>query len=92
MPVISQYTPINYRMKQWFNKEIYLSINVNVLDLQMFQKQLRLIKESRSHWLLVYFPSLLGFFNTLDFFTSNLGFCLELGLLNFETEIGNGVA
>ena len=30
--------------------------------------------------------------NTLDFFISNLGFCLELGLLNSETEIGTGVA
>ena len=29
--------------------------------------------------------------NTLDFFISNLGFCLELGLLNSETEIGTGV-
>ena len=29
---------------------------------------------------------------TLDFFTSNLGFCLKLGLLNSETEIGTGVA
>ena len=29
---------------------------------------------------------------TLDFFLSNLGFCLELGLLNSETEIGTGVA
>ena len=26
------------------------------------------------------------------FFISNLGFCLELGLLNSETEIGTGVA
>ena len=26
------------------------------------------------------------------FFLSNLGFCLELGLLNSETEIGTGVA
>ena len=32
------------------------------------------------------------FHGTLDFFTSNLGFCLELGLLNSETEIGTGVA
>ena len=30
--------------------------------------------------------------DTLDFFKSNLGFCLELGLLNSETEIGTGVA
>ena len=30
--------------------------------------------------------------NTLDFFISNLGLCLELGLLNSETEIGTGVA
>ena len=30
--------------------------------------------------------------HTLDFFISNLGFCLELGLLNSETEIGTGVA
>ena len=29
---------------------------------------------------------------TLDFFISNLGFCLELGLLNSETEIGTGIA
>ena len=29
---------------------------------------------------------------TRFFFVSNLGFCLELGLLNFETEIGTGVA
>ena len=29
---------------------------------------------------------------TLDFFISNLGFCLELGLLNSETVIGIGVA
>ena len=29
---------------------------------------------------------------TLDFFYKNLGFCLELGLLNSETEIGTGVA
>ena len=26
------------------------------------------------------------------FFISNLGFCLEPGMLNFETEIGTGVA
>ena len=26
------------------------------------------------------------------FFISNLGFCLKLGLLNFENEIGTGVA
>ena len=26
------------------------------------------------------------------FFISNLGFCVELGLLNSETEIGTGVA
>ena len=31
-------------------------------------------------------------YNRLDFFIRNLGFCLELGLLNSETEIGNGVA
>ena len=30
--------------------------------------------------------------STLGFFISNLGFCLELGLLNSETEIGTGVA
>ena len=30
--------------------------------------------------------------HTLDFFISNLGFCLELGLLNSEAEIGTGVA
>ena len=30
--------------------------------------------------------------DTLDFFISNLGFCLQLGLLNSETEIGTGVA
>ena len=30
--------------------------------------------------------------STLDFFISNLGFCLELGLLNSRTEIGTGVA
>ena len=30
--------------------------------------------------------------NTLDFFISNLGLCLELGLLNSETEIGTGIA
>ena len=30
--------------------------------------------------------------DALDFFISNLGFCLELGLLNSETEIGTGVA
>ena len=30
--------------------------------------------------------------NTLDFFISNLGFCLELRLLSSETEIGTGVA
>ena len=29
---------------------------------------------------------------TRFFFISNLGFCLELGLLNSETEIGTGVA
>ena len=29
---------------------------------------------------------------TLDFFISNLGFCLELGMLNSETKIGTGVA
>ena len=29
---------------------------------------------------------------TLDFFISNLGFCLELGLLNSGAEIGSGVA
>ena len=29
---------------------------------------------------------------TLDFFISNLGFCLEFGLLNSETEIGTEVA
>ena len=28
----------------------------------------------------------------LDFSISNLGFCLELGLLNSETQIGTGVA
>ena len=28
----------------------------------------------------------------LDLFLSNLGFCLELGLLNSETETGTGVA
>ena len=32
------------------------------------------------------------FQDTLHFFLSNLGFCLELGLLNSETEIGTGVA
>ena len=39
-------------MKQWFNKEINLSINVDILDLQMFKKQLKPIyeiKESRTH-------------------------------------------
>ena len=30
--------------------------------------------------------------DTLDFFISNLGFCLELRLLSSETEIGTGVA
>ena len=30
--------------------------------------------------------------STLDLFLSNLGFCLELGLLNSETETGTGVA
>ena len=30
--------------------------------------------------------------HTPDFFISNLGFCLELGLLNSETEIGTLVA
>ena len=30
--------------------------------------------------------------STLDFFISNLGFCLELGLLNSETETGTGFA
>ena len=30
--------------------------------------------------------------NTLDFFINNLGFCLELGFLNSETEIGTEVA
>ena len=29
---------------------------------------------------------------TLDFFISNLGFCLELGFLNSEIETGTGVA
>ena len=29
---------------------------------------------------------------TLDFFTNNLGFCVDLGLLNSKTEIGTGVA
>ena len=29
---------------------------------------------------------------TLDFFISNLEFCLELGLLNSETEIVTGTA
>ena len=29
---------------------------------------------------------------TRFFLISNLGFCLELGLLNSETEIGTGVA
>ena len=29
--------------------------------------------------------------NTLDFFISNLGFCLGLGLLNSETETGTEV-
>ena len=29
---------------------------------------------------------------TRFFFISNLGFCLELGLLNSETKIGTGVA
>ena len=29
---------------------------------------------------------------TVDFFISNLGFYLELGLLNSETEFGTGVA
>ena len=48
MQVISQFTPIHYKMKQWFIKEIHLSINVDILELQMFKKQLRLIKESRS--------------------------------------------
>ena len=32
------------------------------------------------------------FHGAIDFFTSNLGFCLELGLLNSETGIGTGVA
>ena len=31
-------------------------------------------------------------YTTLYFFISNLGFCLELGLLNSETEIGTGAA
>ena len=30
--------------------------------------------------------------DTLDFFISNLGFCLELRWLNSKTEIGTGVA
>ena len=30
--------------------------------------------------------------DTVEFFTSNLGFCLELGLLNSETKIGTGIA
>ena len=30
--------------------------------------------------------------NTLDFSYKQLGFCLELDLLNSETEIGTGVA
>ena len=32
------------------------------------------------------------FFWAYNFMISNLGFCLELGLLNSETEIGTGVA
>ena len=30
--------------------------------------------------------------DNLHFFISNLGFCLELGLLNSKTKIGTGVA
>ena len=30
--------------------------------------------------------------NTLNFFISYLGFCLQLGLLKSETEAGTGIA
>ena len=44
---------------------------------------IRLLNNKKQYSQLIY---------TRFFITSNLGFCLELGLLNSETEIGTGVA
>ena len=60
-------------------KEVQLSLMIVGLDqlLKLFFK-------------LLYKPTLNK--DNLHFFISNLGFCLELGLLNSKTKIGTGVA
>ena len=70
-------------MKPWFfcDFKYYpksLKINENLIEIPQDAQKI-----SR------FSPSML---TTLDFFISNLGFCLEHGLLNSETEISTGVA